>query len=88
MFIILMFESISIKSDIRTLKKVTASLNSNQYCQHAFLRLSATPCCSCISSRNPSLIPFESTQMKIKINIKYLPLKALKVYNVHIHIRR
>ena len=36
----------------------------------------------------PSLIPFESTQMEIKINIKYLPLKALKVYNVHIHIGR
>ena len=26
--------------------------------------------------------------MEIKINIKYLPLKALKVYNVHIHIGR
>ena len=36
----------------------------------------------------PSLIPFESTQMEIKINIKYLPLKALKVYNVHVHIGR
>ena len=34
----------------------------------------------------PSLIPFESTQMEIKINIKYLPLKALKVYNDHIHV--
>ena len=31
----------------------TAWLKFNQYCQHTFLRLSATPCCSCISSDNP-----------------------------------